>query len=242
MSNQIHEIRVSGLIVEVVRKKIKNLHVRVYPPAGNVRVSAPLCVTDEAVRLAIINHLSGIERQREKCGGLEPQPDLKFVSGESLHFQGRRYGLNVVVGHKGPVRVVVRNDSTIDLYAGSSSGSSGGSSGREKIFLKWYRQQLKELVPPLIRKWESIIGEKVADWGVKQMKTRWGTCNIQARRIWLNLELVKMPVDCIEYIVVHEMVPLLERHHNGRFTALMDKFMPDWRLIRDKLNRTVSTN
>jgi predicted metal-dependent hydrolase len=233
VSTETHNIRVSGLLVEVVRKRIKNLHLGVYPPSGRVRVAVPLHVTDEAVRLAVITRLAWIKRQRAKFEKQERQSERDYVTGESHYFQGRRYRLNVVY-RKGRAHVVVRNKSTIDLFVREGSTTAQ----REKVFVQWYRQQLKAMIPPLIEKWESIIGETVAAWGVKKMKTKWGTCNIKARRIWLNLELVKKPVQCLEYIIVHEMVHLLERHHNDRFAALMDKFMPQWRLHRDELNRS----
>jgi predicted metal-dependent hydrolase len=228
-----HQITVSGLLIEVVRKKIKNLHLGVYPPNGRVRVAAPLHVSDEAVRLAIITRLAWIKRQQAKFGGQERQTERQFVSGESHYFQGRRYRLNVVY-QKGANRVVVRNKSTIDLYVREGSDASQ----RQRVVVKWYREQLKAMIPPMIGKWESIIGVKVDDWGVKQMKTRWGTCIVKARRIWLNLELIKKPVQCLEYVVVHEMVHLLERHHNDRFAARMDTFMPQWRLHREELNQS----
>lgn len=233
MSTESHQIRVSGLVVEVVRKKIKNLHLGVYPPGGRVRVAAPLHVSDEAVRLAVITRLAWIKRQKAKFGGQERQSEREFASGESHYFQGYRCRLNVVY-QKGWARVVVPNKSTIDLYVRDGSDTSQ----RKRVFLNWYRQQLKSMIPPLIEKWESIIGEKVDDWGVRQMKTKWGTCTIKARRIWLNLELVKKPVQCLEYVIVHEMVHLLERYHNDRFAALMDSFLPQWRLFRDELNRS----
>ena len=108
---------------------------------------------------------------------------------------------------------------------------------REKVLNEWYRRELKARIPPLIEKWEEIIGVQIAEWGVKRMKTKWGSCNIEARRIWFNLELAKKPLPCLEYIVVHEMVHILERHHNERFTSLMDAFLPSWRISRDELNR-----
>ncbi|MDD1607796.1 MAG: M48 family metallopeptidase, partial [Methylococcaceae bacterium] len=110
---------------------------------------------------------------------------------------------------------------------------------RQSLLNEWYRKQLKAQIPPLIAKWEQTIGVTVSDWGVKQMKTKWGTCNISAKRIWLNLELAKKPTRCLEYIVVHEMVHLLERHHNDTFTAYMDQFMPQWRCYRDELNQFI---
>ena len=219
-------------MVDVVRKDIKNLHLAVYPPAGRVRVAAPLRMSDEAVRLAVISRLAWIKRQQAKFEGQERQSAREYVTGESHYFQGQRYRLNVVY-HNKPPKVAFRNKITMDLFVRTGSDTAQ----RERVLLAWYRKQLKEAVPSLISKWEAILGVKVAEWGVKQMKTKWGSCNKDARRIWLNLELAKKPVQCLEYIVVHEMVHLLERHHNDRFTKHMDKFMPQWRLIRSELNR-----
>lgn len=232
MNTETHRIKVSGLVVDVVRKDIKNLHLAVYPPNGKVRVAAPLRVNDEAVRLAVITRLAWIKRQQLKFAGQERQSEREYVTGESHYFQGRRYRLNVVY-HNGPARVSIRNNYTIDLFVREGSDTAL----REKVFLAWYRQQLKALIPPLLEKWEATIGVKVSEWGVKQMKTKWGTCNIEACRIWLNLELAKKSVQCLEFIIVHELVHLLERHHNERFTALMDGFMPQGRIYREELNR-----
>lgn len=232
MNTEIHHIKESELVVDVVRKDIKNLHLAVYPPAGRVRVAAPLRMSDEAVRLAVISRLAWIKRQQAKFEGQERQSAREYVTGESHYFQGQRYRLNVVY-HNKPPKVAFRNKITMDLFVRTGSDTAQ----RERVLLAWYRKQLKEAVPPLISKWEAILGVKVAECGVKQMKTKWGSCNKDARRIWLNLELAKKPVQCLEYIVVHEMVHLLERHHNDRFTKHMDKFMPQWRLFRSELNR-----
>lgn len=231
MTTETNQIKVSGLVVDVVRKDIKNLHLGVYPPMGRVRVAAPLRVSDEAVRLAVISRLSWIKKQKTKFTTQSRQTLREYVSGESHYFQGRRYRLNVIY-QSGSPRVVVRNKSTIDLYVREGSEREQ----REKVLLSWYRQQLKKLITTLIAQWEPILGVKVAQWYVKQMKTKWGTCNIEAQRIWLNLELAKKPNQCLEYIVVHEMVHLLERHHNDHFIELMNKFMPQWRLHREELN------
>jgi len=232
MSTENAEFRVSGLSVQVVRKDIKNLHLGVYPPNGRVRVAVPLRVSDEAVRMAVVTRLAWIKRQRAKFAGQNRQSAREFTTGESHYFLGRRYRLNVVV-QDGASHVAIRNHHTIDLFVRERSDTAH----RERVLLAWYRQQLKELIPPLIQKWETIVGVKVAEWGVKRMKTKWGTCNIKARRIWLNLELAKKPVQCLESIIVHEMVHLLERHHNDRFTALMDGFMPQWGHHRAEMNR-----
>lgn len=231
MTVETHQIKVSGLAVDVVRKDIKNLHLGVYPPMGRVRVAVPLRVSDEAVRLAVISRLSWIKRQKTKFTTQARQSMREYVSGESHYFQGRRYRLNVIY-QSGAPRVAIRNKSSIDLYVREGSEREQ----REKVLLTWYRQQLKELIPALIAQWEPIVGVKVAEWHVKQMKTKWGTCNIEVQRIWLNLELAKKSKLCLEYIVVHEMVHLLERHHNDHFIELMNKFMPQWRLYREELN------
>ncbi|MEQ1629895.1 MAG: SprT family zinc-dependent metalloprotease [Gallionella sp.] len=233
MTTDIHQIKVSGLTVDVVRKDIKNLHLAVYPPIGRVRVAAPLRVNDEAVRLAVISRLAWIKRQRTKFTNQARQSEREYVSGESHYFQGQRYRLNVI-NQAGAPRVVIRNKSTLDLYVREGSERAQ----RETVLMEWYRHHLKALVPDLIAKWELVISVKVADWRVKQMKTKWGTCNIEASRIWLNLELAKKTIPCLEYIIVHEMVHLLERHHNDRFTDLISKFMPQWRLHREELNRS----
>lgn len=231
MSTEPHVITVSGVRVQVVRKAIKNLHLGVYPPEGRVRVAAPLSVTDDAVRLAVVGKLGWIRRQRTKFKTQLRQSEREMVSGESHYFLGRRYRLRVV-SHDGPAKVLVRNSSTIELHVSHGTNASQ----RERILQRWYRQQLKLLIPPLLDKWQRVLGVKVAECSVKKMKTKWGSCNAKAGRIWLNLELAKKPPRCLEYIMVHEMVHLLERHHNDRFTGLMNKLLPNWRLLRDELN------
>ena len=195
-------------------------------------MAAPLAVSDEAVRLAVIGKLGWIKRQRARFEDQPRQSKREMVSGESHYFLGQRYRLNVVV-QDGPARVAIRNKRTLNLFVREGSDTAQ----RERVLHAWYRQQLKALIPSLIELWEAAMGVKVAEWGVKQMKTKWGACNIKARRIWLNLELAKKPVRCLAYIIIHEMAHLSERHHNDRFTKLMDSFMPQWRLQRAELNR-----
>jgi len=223
---------VRGIPVEVVRKDIKNLHVGVYPPQGRVRVAAPLHLDDDAVRLAIISRLGWIRRRRAEFVQQERQSQREFVTGESHYFAGRRYRLNVL---EGPGRPVVRmaNNTTLELRGRPGAGRDQ----REALLQRWYRARLREQLPALIARWEPRVGVRVADVRIKKMKTMWGSCNAAAGRIWLNLELVKKPVACLEYILVHEMVHLLERHHNERFRDLMDHLMPAWRLHREELNR-----
>ena len=234
MTTETHHLTVSGIKVEVVRKDIKNLHLGVYPPLGRVRVAAPLVVNDEAVRLAVIDKLGWIKRQRAKFAEQPRQSQREMVSGESHYVLGRRYRLRV---HEveAPARVALRGIASLDLFV--RPGTSAEQ--REAILMRWHREQLNALIPPLLEKWQPIIGVQAADWGIKKMKTKWGTCTQKARRIWFNLELAKKPAMCLEYIAVHELVHLLERNHTDRFTALMDGFLPNWRVSRETLNAGV---
>ena len=224
------QITVSGLRVSVVRKAIKNLHLGVYPPHGRVRVAAPLRVSDDAVRLAVIGKLGWIKRQQARFESQPRQSERDMVSGESHYFLGRRYRLRVV-NHDGP-STVARRTSTIELHIRRETSAEQ----RERVLHRWYRRQLKTLIPPLVEKWQAVLGVQLAHWGVKRMKTRWGTCNAEARRIWLNLELAKKPVQCLEYIIIHELTHLIERHHNERFITSMDQHLPQWRRYRQELN------
>jgi predicted metal-dependent hydrolase len=226
-----YQITVGDLVVEVVRKNIKNINLSVRPPDGHVRVSIPLRVSDEAVRLFVESKIPWIMKQQNKFTGQKRQSPKEFVSGESHYFQGNSYLLTVTY-HDAPPTVDLSKNATIDMTVRKGSDATI----RERVLLEWYREQLKEVVPPLIIKWEEIVGVKIVEWRIKRMKTRWGTCNIRVRRIWLNLELAKWPVRCLEYIIAHEMIHLHERLHNDQFVSYMNKFMPQWRLIRDELN------
>jgi predicted metal-dependent hydrolase len=234
MTTQNSQVTVGGIRVAIVRKDIKNLHLGVYPPNGRVRVAAPMVISDEAVRFAVIDKLGWIKRQRTKFADQPRQSEREMVNGESHYFLGQRYRLRV---HEvdAPARVAVRGVASLDLFVRPGCDVAY----REAALAQWYRDQLKALIPPLSAKWEPILGVMATTWGVKKMKTKWGSCNIKAARIWLNLELAKKPESCLEYIVVHELVHLLERNHTERFTALMDGFMPDWRNRRTLLNSGV---
>ncbi len=232
MNTETHQLTVNHINVEVIRKDIKNLHLGVYPPNGRVRVAVPLAVSDEAVRLAVVDKLSWIKRQQAKFIAQARQSQRAMVSGESHYFLGRRYRLRVLE-HQGAGKVMLRNKAILELHVKTETTAEQ----REKVLYQWYREQLKQLIPPLLEKWQPLLGVEVSAWGVKKMKTKWGACNTQARRIWLNLELAKKPMQCLEYIVVHELVHLLERHHNDRFTAVMDQHLSNWRIYRDELNQ-----
>jgi predicted metal-dependent hydrolase len=232
VSTDRHAIEVRGMPVEVVRKDIKNLHVGVYPPRGRVRVAAPLRLTDDAIRLAVITRLGWIRRQQETFQQQDRQSQREMVTGESHYFQGRRYRIDVIES-EGPASIKLANNTTMVLRI--RLGASRDD--RDALLQRWYRKWLREQLPSLVERWEPLVGIKVGEVRIKRMKTRWGTCNSRAGRIWLNLELAKKPLCCLEYILVHEMVHFLERHHNERFRSLMDQLMPQWRLYREELNR-----
>ena len=231
MKSYSEPIVVDDLSIEVVRKKIKNLHLRISPPHGTVKISAPLRMGSETIRLFALSKLDWIRKHQTRIRSRQWPAPLRYTTGESHDYLGKRYLLHVIE-HRGRPGVVLDND-TLELRVRENSNRKK----RQEIFDKWYRQQLWELLPNFFPKYEKIMNVRVEEWGVKKMKTKWGTCNIRARRIWLNLELAKKPLHCIESVVVHEMVHLLERKHNARFKRLMDGFLPGWRQSKEELNR-----
>lgn len=237
MSTEHDVLAIRGLKVDVARKDIKNLHLGVYPPNGRVRVAAPLHVSDDAVRLAVIGKLAWIRRQREKFTKQLRQTEREAVTGESHYVFGRRYRLNVIEG-EGRQQVVLRTKTKMELHIRPGATTEQ----RLAVLDRWYRSQLRQVLEPILAERQATIGVSPAFWGIKRMKTKWGACNHHDGRIWLNSELAKKPVGCIEYIVVHELVHLLEPTHNARFIELMDRFLPDWRSRRDQLNSSPLAN
>jgi len=225
-------MRVDGFLVEVTRKKIKHFHLRVHRLDGQVRVSAPRDMTERAIRSMIVSRLDWIREKHKRAKALKPGPPPEYVSGERHWFQGRPYELKVLE-RGGPGRVYADGGRVLAMQIKPGSGASK----RRAVLEDWYRSHLRSAVPELVGRWEPALGVEVAEWRIKRMKTRWGTCNPVARRIWLNLALAKQPPACLEYVVVHEMVHLLERGHNTRFYAYLDRFLPGWRAHREALHR-----
>ena len=223
---------VNGIEIEIEKKNIKNIYLGVYPPDGRVRVAAPLNTTDENVRLLIVSKLRWIKKQQENFASQERQSKREYVSGESYYLWGERYNLRVIERDNVYSKVEIEKKKYINLYVKYGTPVEK----REKIITEWYRKQIKQEIPKLISKWEPKLGVKVKSWGVKKMNTKWGTCNNNASRIWLNLYLAKRPFKCLEYVVVHEMAHLLERTHSDRFKQLMDQHYPNWKSVRDELN------
>ena len=225
------QLKLGNITVDVVQKNIKNIHLSVYPPTGRVRISAPNRMDLATIRVFVISKLSWIKKQQTRLRNQEREAQREFINRESHYFNGKRYLLKVTERDAAP-KVILKH-SAIELFVRPETDAVK----RKSILDEWYRRKLKETVPSLIEKWEKEINVQVNEFGIKKMKTKWGTCNRQAKRIWLNLELAKKPAECLEYIVVHEMVHLLERNHNDRFIALMTDFMPKWRFYKDELNR-----
>ena len=221
-----------GVPVEVVRKNIKHFYVGVHPPDGQVRVSAPLRFDEDAIRLAVVSRLRWIRRQQARFVRQERHSEREIVTGESHWFEGRRYRLDVVE-HEGSPAVRLIDNRTMRLRVRPGAGRDA----RETVLRRWYRRRLRGRLPALVAKWEPRVGVSVAEVRIRRMKTRWGSCNADAGRIWLNLELAGKPAMCLEYVLVHEMVHFLERRHGERFRALMDGLMPQWRLHREELAR-----
>lgn len=230
MSTASAYLTVRGINVDVVYKDIKNLHIGVYPPLGRVRVAAPFRLDDERVRLAVIQRLPWIKQQREQLRSAARQSEREMITGESHYVWGIRRRMKVIVR---PGRAHFEVDGERLLFyvpAGTTTER------RRELLDRWYREQLRQAIPPLIAKWEPKLDVSVQRWTIRRMKTKWGSCNPGSGHIWFNVELAKKHPDCLEYIVVHEMTHHLERNHGPRFTAFMDKFMPNWRSLRDQLN------
>lgn len=224
-------IKLSDIKIQVEKKNIKNLHLSVFPPDGRVHISAPENMELSRVRLYAISKLTWIKEQIALMKAQERETPRQFLSGESHYFLGERYLLQIV--EKEAVPDVKINHKTIILNVRSNASLKK----RTEIYEKWARKELRSLSEKLIRKWEKIIGVECKEFGIKKMKTKWGTCNTSAQRIWLNLELARKPVSCIEYIIVHELMHLVERSHSSKFISLMDKYLPKWEFQRDELNR-----
>ena len=225
------QVKLGDIVVDVVLKDIKNVHLSVYPPTGKVRISAPLRMSLDTIRVFALSKLGWIKQQQQKLREQERETPREYLDRESHYVWGERYLLEVIESDTTPSIELGHTWLRLRVRPGSNEQK------RQAIIDEWYRQQLKEAVPPLIAKWESLMGVKVARFFVQRMKTRWGSCNHTARHIRLNTDLAKKPPECLEYIVVHEMVHLLEPTHNARFIALMDRFMPKWQFYRDALNR-----
>jgi predicted metal-dependent hydrolase len=224
-------IHLGEMIIDIDLKDIKNIHLSVYPPLGRVRIAAPLRMDLDTIRVFAISKLKWIKKQQEAFKKQERETMREYLTRESHYFLGERYLLKVTEKDASPKIILKRKEILMFVRPNTSLEK------KREIFDEWYRDELKRIIPKMIATWENKIGVESNEYGIKRMRTKWGTCNHNAKRIWINLELAKKPLECIEYIVVHELLHLIEPSHNDRFVALLDDHMPKWKFYRDELNR-----
>jgi len=223
-------VTVSGIDVVIEKKDIKHLYLYAKPPAGRMTVSAPAAMDDGNIRAFVASRIPWIRQQQKRFRDQQRQTERQYISGESLYLWGHRYNLDVVysrqrnhIALKGKrVILQVREESVI--------------AQRENVVNEWYRGQVEQAIPRLLEKWEGTMGVHADEWQVKNMRTKWGTCSVNAKRIWINLQLAKKPPECLEYVIVHELCHLREKSHNRVFVEYLDRRLPDWRNTKSMLN------
>ena len=225
------QIQLGDITIDVEQKAIKHLHLSVYPPTGRVKIAAPLHIDLDTIRVYAISKLSWIKKQQLRLRSQQRETQRDYIPRESHYFKGKRYLLKVTEADAPPL--VKLKHTTLELHIRPNTTQDK----RQEILETWYREKLKETIPAYITKWETTLKVSLSTFGIKKMKTKWGSCNPEAKRIWLNLELAKKPPECLEYIIVHELVHLIERKHNAHFITLMDHHLPQWRHLKEELNR-----
>jgi predicted metal-dependent hydrolase len=224
-------IVISNIDIDVVRKEIKNLHLAVYPPNGRVRVSAPASMPVEAVRAAVITRLAWVKRQRANIANAPRQPAREMVSGESHYFLGQRYRLRVI-GHAAAPEIAIKGKSTLVLNCRTTASDAT----RLKALDDWYREELTELIPPLLDQWCERLGVEGVTWKLRHMRTRWATINTSVKIVTFNPEIAKQPIESLEGLIVHELVHLFVENHGEEFIKEMNRYLPDWRQRQSRLN------
>ena len=228
-TDAVAQVEIAGFTVEIVRKNIKNLHVGVYPPMGHVRVAAPPAISDDAVRMAVLTRLPWIKRKQAEFRKQPGQGPREYVSGETHYVFGRACRLELTIGRP-----------RLDLQPGNRlamiSPEGAGTEDRHAQMGRWYRRLLRAKVEPRIAKWSNRLHVPVPSWGIRRMKTKWGSCNPDSGKVWVNLELAKKPLHCLDYIILHEMAHFVSPRHDDRFVSTLDRHMPGWRQVRSDLN------
>lgn len=224
------QIELSGITIDIQKKNIKNMHLAVLPPDGKVRVSAPMHLSDESIAMFVRTKLGWIKKQQEKFANQPRQSEREYISGETLYVFGKQYFLRVMYSYKGNSLVLKGNEAILTVRKESTARQ------REAFVNEWYRDLLKERINVYLPKWEQITGLYCNSWQTKYMTTRWGTCNTNTRKIWLNLQLAKKPIECLEYVILHELAHLKVKNHGKDFIAILDTYMPYWRDTKQLLN------
>lgn len=224
------KIDINGFIIEVEKKKIKNMYLKILPPDGRIHISAPVGMREYQIRAFVISKQAWIQTQQNKLKQREYTQEIDYVTGDRIYVWGKCFSL--LVSEDGKRSSVSCKEEQVHLRMKSASTPDQ----RKKALDQWYRSNLLQVIPEMLEKWENIIGVKSNGFHIRDMKTRWGTCNVRTKNICLNLQLAKKAPICLEYVVVHELVHLLERSHNHVFQAYMDRYLPDWRERKKKLN------
>jgi len=225
------QLKLGNIVVDVTLKDIKNVHLSVYPPTGGVRISAPKRMSIDTIRVFAVSKLDWIKRQQAKLREQERESPREYLDRESHYMWGKRYLLTIRESDERSSVELKHSRMLLRVRPGTIERR------REALVEEWYRAQIKTAVPVPLARWQPLMGVKLERFFVRRMKTKWGSCNHKARTIRLNTELAKKPAECLEYIVVHELVHLVEPTHNARFVALMDQFIPKWQFYREVLNR-----
>lgn len=225
------EIKIGNITADVTLKDIKNIHLSVYPPTGRVRISAPARMDLERIRLYAISRLGWIRKQQAAFANQRREERRRFVDRESHYLFGKRYLLRITRS-SGPQTVILRHRE-IEIVARPETDADG----LRKFYESFSRRLLRTEISELLERWPSKIGVPTPEFGIRKMKTKWGSCNRAAKRILLNIELAKKPVKCLEYVVIHELIHLNERKHNQRFVGELDAHLPNWRQTKNLLNR-----
>ena len=225
------QLQLGEITIDVIWKDIRNVHLSVHPPTGRVSIAAPLRIPLDTIRVFAISKLGWIRQQQNKLLKQEREAPREYLSRESHYVWGRRYLLSIVES-EGPTSVELRHSRLV-----LNARPDWDQTRKQMVIERWYRDLLRAAVPPLCAKWEPILGVQAERFYVQRMKTKWGSCNSQSRTIRLNTDLAKKPRECLEYILVHELLHIIEPTHNARFQTLLQKYMPKWQSYRQTLNR-----
>ncbi len=226
----IENIKIGVNIIEVEFKDIKNIHLSVYPPDGRVRIAAPKRMDLDMIRLYAISKIDWIKKQQKSFRNQKRETPREYINLESHYVWGQRFLMEIIEEEKVPSVELTHKSMILRIRPGTDQKK------REAIVSEWYRDQIREKSAPLFEKWENVLKVRPNKIIVRWMKTKWGSFNPESKNILLNTELAKKPEICLEYIILHELIHLIEPRHNGNFVLLMDKYMPHWKHIRNELN------
>lgn len=226
-------LQISDISIEIVRKDIKNVHLSVLPPHGAVRISVPRRMSSAAIRAFAISKLAWIRQNQRRLTTQEREPPREFIERESHYVWGKRYLLHIIEHDGAPLIELKHRRLVLRCRPGLSPDKRG------EALAAWYRAQLREALPPIIKKWERTLNLSVSRVFIQHMKTKWGSANPQRRTIRINSELAKKPPEYLDYIVLHEMAHFISHRHDEAFLSVLNRHLPKWRTLRTELNSSV---